>query len=274
MAAPVRLFDAAAPRRGAEALEDLGQGFRRIRLAWALARGDIMHRFRGSLLGPLWMSVTTAVMLGALGFLYAHLLRMEVAEYLPWLAASLILWNLLAQGITEACNCLTAAEGIIRQMPLPHSIQALRGVFRTGLVAAHNLPLILGVFVVFGFNPGWAALLAVPGFLVVAVNLFWLSLLLGMLCARFRDVTQIVAAVLQVAFFVTPVIWQPGMVTWLEPWLPLNPLFCLIEVVRAPLMGGAAGWGAWAGALGFTLLIWALGQAVFTRFRARVAFWV
>ncbi|RVT97537.1 ABC transporter permease [Rhodovarius crocodyli] len=274
MSAPVRLFDAAAPRRRAEAMEDLAQGFLRFRLAWALARGDIMHKFRGSLLGPLWMSVTTAVMLGALGFLYAHLLRMEVAAYLPWLAVSLILWNLLAQGITDACASLTAAEGIIRQMPLPHSTQALRVVLRSGLVAAHNLPLILGVFLVFGFNPGWMALLAAPGLLLAAVNLFWLSLLLGMLCARFRDVTQIVAAVLQLAFFVTPVIWQPSMVAWMQPWLPLNPLFCLIELVREPLMGQAPGWGVLAGAATFTLLIWALGQAVFTRFRARVAFWV
>ncbi|HWT09425.1 MAG TPA: ABC transporter permease, partial [Roseomonas sp.] len=169
---PVHAFDAANPRRRELALEDLAGGFARWRLAWALARGDITHRYRGSILGPLWLTLSTAVMLGALGFLYAKLFRMDVTDYLPWLTVSLIVWNVLSQVVTDATVSLTGAEGVIRQMPLPYSVHALRVVMRNALVAAHNLPLIAVVFAIYGVAPTWYALLAIPAFAMMALGGF------------------------------------------------------------------------------------------------------
>lgn len=270
----IRLYDAAIPRRAARAGDDLRQGLIRWRLAWALARSDVIHRYRGSVLGPIWLTMSTAVMLAALGFLYAKLFQMEIEAYLPWLAVSLIVWNIMAQVSAEACTTLTGAEGIIRQMPLPYSVQALRTVLRNALVAAHNLPLIVVVFLIFGVSPGWGALWAIPGFVLLAVNAFWASLFLGVVCARFRDIPPIVASIVQIAFFVTPVIWKPELVRSWAPYLPLNPFFSLMEIVRGPIMGTAVPPTVWVAALLYTLLLWAVAQAFFTRFRSRIAFWV
>lgn len=271
---PVYEFDAALPRRRARALEDLATGFARWRLAWALARGDITHRYRGSVLGPLWLTISTAVMLAALGILYARLFKMDVAEYLPWLAVSLIVWNMIAAIVTDAGASLTAAEGVIRQMPLPYSVHALRVVFRNAVVAGHNLPLVGVVFAIFGMAPGWVALLALPGLALFAVAGFAASILLGMLCARFRDIPPIVGSVMQLAFFVSPVIWKPSMVGHWEPLLPLNPFFAVMETVRAPLMGSTGGLLVWVMALAWTGLLAAAAWALFVRFRGRIAFWV
>lgn len=273
-AAPMLVFDAAAPRRRERALEDLVQGFRRWRLAWALARGDITHRYRGSVLGPFWLTLSTAIMLGALGLLYARLFQMDLASYLPWLAVSLILWQMIAQVIADACTCLTSAESVIRQLPLPYSLHALRSVMRNAIVAAHNLPLILVVFLIFGFSPGWGALLLLPGLALVLVNAFLVSLLLGMLCARFRDIPPIVGSITQLAFFMSPVLWKPALVGHWQPLLPVNPFFAVMETVRAPLVAEGGGVVVWLAALGYTLLLAALAGAMFTRYRGRIAFWV
>ncbi|MBW8270323.1 ABC transporter permease [Caldovatus aquaticus] len=274
-AIPVRHFDAAAPRRLARALADLGEGARRWRLAAALAWLDLRNRYRGSVLGPLWLTLSTAVMLGALGWLYAALFRMPVGEYLPWLAVSLILWNVIATAVGEACACLTGAEAVIRQLPLPHSVHALRCVMRNALVAAHNLPLIAVVFLIFGVAPGWGALLVLPGLGLIALNAFAAALLLGMLCARFRDIGPIVGSVMQIAFFVTPVIWKPELLDpRLRLLLPLNPFHAVMETVRAPLLeGGGSPW-AWLAALLWTAAHGAVAFAFFARFRGRIAFWV
>lgn len=96
--------DAAHPMRQERAKEDLLLGLSRWRLAWALARSDITHRYRGSVLGPIWLTISTAVMLVSLGFLYAKLFQIDISVYLPWLAVSLILWNMIAQAIGEACT--------------------------------------------------------------------------------------------------------------------------------------------------------------------------
>lgn len=271
---PVRDFDADTPRRRERAIEDLLTGLSRWRLAWALARGDIMHRYRGSVLGPLWLTISTAVMLAALGFLYAQLFRMDVAQYLPWLAVSLIVWNMIAQVVNEAALTLTAVDGVIRQLPLPYSVHALRVVFRNAVVAAHNLPLIAVIFAIFGIAPGWIVLLALPGFLLIGVAAFSASILLGMVCARFRDIPPIVSSVMQLAFFVSPVIWKPEMVGPWQPLLPINPFFAVMETVRAPLMGETGGALVWAMALVWTGLLAAAAWVFFVRFRGRIAFWV
>jgi lipopolysaccharide transport system permease protein len=266
--------DAAHPQREARARQDILEGFKRWRLAWALARTDITHRYRGSVLGPLWVTISTAVMLISLGFLYAKLFQIEVGVYLPWLAVSLIIWGMMSQAVTEACYTITSAESVVRQMPLPYSVHAMRTVFRNAVVAAHNLPLIAVVFVIFGVSPGWGALWAIPGILLLAINVFWGSLLLGMLCARFRDIPPIVGSVMQIAFFVTPVIWKPELIEGAQVFLPLNPFFAVMETMRGPIMGTGASLQIWIAAIVYTALVWAVSQAFFTRFRNRVAFWV
>lgn len=271
---PVHAFDAANPRRRELALEDLAGGFARWRLAWALARGDITHRYRGSILGPLWLTLSTAVMLGALGFLYAKLFRMDVTDYLPWLTVSLIVWNVLSQVVTDATVSLTGAEGVIRQMPLPYSVHALRVVMRNALVAAHNLPLIAVVFAIYGVAPSWTVLLAIPAFAMMAVGGFAAAMFLGMACARFRDIPPIIGSVMQIAFFVSAVIWKPEMVGHWQPFLPLNPVFAVMEAVRAPIMGHTGGIVVWVAAIAWTSIMVAAAWAFFVRFRGRIAFWV
>jgi len=68
-----RVFDAANPERVQRALADLREGILQWRLAAALAWGDIKHRYRGSVLGPFWVTLTTAAMVVALGFFYSHI---------------------------------------------------------------------------------------------------------------------------------------------------------------------------------------------------------
>jgi lipopolysaccharide transport system permease protein len=266
--------DAAVPRHGERAKQDLLGGFRRWRLAWALARTDITLRYRGSVLGPLWVTLSTAVMLVGLGLLYAKLFKIDVTVYMPWLAVSLILWNMISQAVSEATTTITGAEAVVRQMPLPYSVHALRTVFRNAVVAAHNLPLIAAVFLVFGVSPGWGLLWAIPGLVLLMINVFWGSLLLGLLCARFRDIPPIVGSVMQIAFFMTPVIWKPQLVGHWEPWLPINPFFAIMETMRGPIMGTGASLTVWVSAIFYTALVWVVAQAFFTRFRNRVAFWV
>jgi lipopolysaccharide transport system permease protein len=273
-AEPSLSFDAADPRRLARGLADLELGLRRWRLAGALAALDIRNRYRGSVLGPLWMSLSTAVTLLALGLLYSRLFRMDLQDYIPFLVVSLILWNIISQVVNEACSALVASEGIIRQMPLPYTTHALRCLMRNGVVAGHNLPLILLAFVIFWRWPGLEVLWAIPGFLLVLLNAFAAVLFLGMLCARFRDIGPIVQTVMQLAFFISPVIWKPELLGQHQVWLALNPFYDLMEVVRGPLLGAPPSALVWAGALVTTLLSCGISAAFFVRFRGRIAFWV
>ena len=269
------IFDARSPRRVAAALGDLATGLRRWRLSLALAMLDIRNRYRGSVLGPFWLTLSNAAMIGGLGLLYSSLFKMALVDYLPFIAVSLITWNTINAIVTDACASLTSAEGIIRQLPLPFTVHVLRCVWRNAAIAAHSLPIILAVFLVTGAWPGWVALAALPGLVLLGVNACALALFLGMLCARFRDIPPIVGSVMQLAFFLSPVLWKPEL---LEPgrvkWLVLNPFYVVMETMRGPLVEGGASLGVWVSACLYTAAMVGLALAFFIRFRGRIAFWV
>jgi lipopolysaccharide transport system permease protein len=266
--------DATDPRRLERAIGDLRAGFRQWRLALALARLDIRNRYRGSVLGPLWLTLSTAVTIVGVGLVFSGVFGLPLAEYLPFLAVSLLIWNMINLIVQDACGNLTGSEGIIRQMPLPYTIHVLRCLFRNALIAAHNLPLIVVVFAMFGLLPGPEALLSLVGLALIALNAFALALLLGMVCARFRDVPQIVASVMQLAFLLSPIIWKPELLQGRVAWLYANPIYVLLETVRGPLLGAGAPLSIWLTALAYTAACCAAAAAFFVRFRARIAFWV
>ena len=260
--------------RQQQAAEDVGAGLRLWRLALTLGWFDIRLRYRGSVLGPLWLTLSTAVMVAALGLLYSKLFKMELHDYLPFLSVSLVLWNTLGTVVSEACTCFLAADGMIKAMRMPFALYVSRVLVRNLLVFAHNVVVILAVYAYFDVWPGWAVLEAVPGLLIWVIDGFSVCLLLGVLCARFRDIPPIVASLMQIAFFISPVIWKPELLAAGQRWLPFNPFYTLLEIVRGPLLGQDVGLIVWASALAFSLVLAVLGWVAFVRVRGRLAFWV
>jgi lipopolysaccharide transport system permease protein len=256
------------------AMRDVREGLRLLPLAWTLSWLDIRLRYRGSMLGPLWLTLSTGIMVGALGYLYAGIFHVDIHEYLPFLALSLVLWGFVSTVVAEACSAFTESEGIIRAVRMPFFLFALRIMHRNALVLAHNVLVIAVVFIVFKVWPGAYGLLALPGLMLWGIDALAFVLLLGTFCARFRDIPPIVASVMQIAFFVTPVIWRPEQLGSGQSLLWLNPFFDLLEIVRQPLLGMLPGVSIWLGAALYSLLLWGLGWSMFTRARGRIAFWI
>jgi lipopolysaccharide transport system permease protein len=257
------------------AVADILGGMRLWRLAWALGWLDIRLRYRGSLLGPFWLTISTGVMVGALGVLYSTLFKISVQEYLPFLALSQVLWGFLGALVSESCSVFTEAEGVIRSVRMPFFVFSLRALIRNIIAFGHNIVVIVVVFAVFGIWPGAGLAMAVPGLLLWGIDALALTLILGAFCARFRDIHPIVNSVMQIAFFATPVIWKP---TQLGPdsiaKLVLNPFFDLLEIVRGPILGTSVTGMTWLGAVVYSIALCAISWAFFVRARGRVTFWV
>ncbi len=266
--------DTTGTRRQRFALHDVAEGLALWRLALALGWLDIKLKYRGSMLGPFWLTISTAVMIGAMGGIYGTLFHMKLDSYLPFLALSLVLWNALGAVVMDGCNTFLQAETTIRSQRMPFFLHAMRVFLRNVFSFAHNIPVIMAVFAIYSTWPGWAALGCLPGLVLWTIDAFAVCLLLGSFCARFRDIPPIVGSIMQIAFFVTPIVWQPEQLGAKGWWLPLNPFDSLLEVVRAPLLGHMASGHVWWLALLFSLLLCVPSWLLFARVRSRLAYWV
>ena len=256
------------------AVNDVLEGLRLWRLALSLGWLDIRLRYRGSVLGPFWLTISTGVMVGALGFLYSALFHMSLREYLPFLALSQVLWGFLATLVSEACGTFTESEAVIRSFRMPFFLFAIRILVRNVIVLAHNICVIVVVFLCLMIWPGATALMAIAALPLWIVDAIALSLLLGGICARFRDIMPIVNSVMQIAFFMSPVIWKPEQLGAHAVWLPFNPFYDMLEIVRAPLLGQAAPLLVWVAALVYSGILGGLAWLFFLRTRGRIAFWI
>ena len=258
------------------AAEDLIGGLRRTDLWGRLGWLDVKRRYRRTMLGPFWTSISLGIYVVCVGAVGAGLWHQNIEEYLPFLVSGMIAWLLVSTIINESCMLLVSGHSLFRNVRFEYSILAYALVWRNLVVFFHNL--LIYVLVVVVLQPrliGFTELLAVPGILLVAANGVWIALVCGMFCLRFRDVTQIIGSIVQISMFVTPIFWPPDNLSGTRRLLfvETNPLYHMIDLVRAPLLGKLPATSSYLVVLAITVLGWSLTYRVFRHFRKRISYW-
>lgn len=259
-----------------EALDDIQGSFRRYHVATIFGWQDVAQRYRRSRIGAFWLTINMGVMIGALGVIFGTLFRSPLSEFLPFISAGVILWGFLSTTINEGCAGFISADGIIRQVRMPLFTHILRVLWRNGIILAHNLLILPIVLIVTGKYVGLAVFLVIPGFLLVVLNVSWIMLVSAILCTRFRDMTQVVQNLMQVLFYVTPIVWMPSTLPEfnVRVVLEFNPFYHLISLVRAPLLGELPTLINWTVGVALVIAGWSVALIFFGRFRRRIPYWL
>jgi len=256
------------------AVADVADGVALWRLWGRLGWNDILQRYRRSLLGPLWLTASMGIMVLALGVVYARILKMALDDFMPFLCVGLLIWSIISSVLTEAGTLFTGAESYIKQIRLPYSVYVCRFMWSKTIIFAHNFVIYLGIVIYFKLQPGGAVLCAMPGFVLILLNGALTSLYVGMVSARFRDVPQLIASIVQIIFFMTPIMWKPELLGSRSVLMTFNPFYHLVEIVRAPLLGQVPSAENYI-ALGLiSMANFLLAAVLFVRFRARISYWV
>lgn len=258
------------------AATDIAAAVKRRSLVGMLGWQDVHQRYRRSKLGPFWLTISMGFMIGTIGVVFGRLFGRPLSEFLPFLAIGLILWGYISAVINEGCNSFIAAESIIKQLPIPLFVHVLRMVWRNIIIFGHNLVIFPLVLVAMGRPITWAILISPVGFLLLTLNLIWFATILGVLCTRYRDLPQMVSSILLVVFYLTPVIWMPDQISGKTALyiVDSNPLYHLLEIVRAPLLGQMPSLLNWAVTLALLFLGWGFAILFYGRYKRRLAYWL
>ena len=257
-----------------QALLDIASTLERHDLWRSLGWADVRFRYRRTTLGPFWLTISTGIMIFAIGLLYAGLFHQDISAYIPSLAIGIIVWNFFITSITEGCSVFVHAGGYIKAYAIPLPIYVMRLLWRNIIIFLHNALIIVVVWLVFRWELSPVLLLSAVGFAVMLILVIGAVLFFGVLCTRFRDIPQLVASVLQLLFFITPIMWLPGSLSNHHWIVDYNPLFSVIEVIRAPLLNQVPELRQWLIAAGCALVSLLCGTVFYDRFGFRVPYWL
>ena len=259
------------------AWNDVKEGLQNWRIWALLAYQDIKLRYRRSVLGPFWITLSMAITVYSMGYLYSYLFHMNIREYFPYLVAGMLGWSLISTTMTDLIDAFTQADMMIKQIKLPYSLYVQKVVARNFIIFFHNILVIIPILIIFHQSAeiNLSLLMLLPGLFLVYVNAISFGLVLAMIGARYRDVSQMIKSMIQVIFYITPVMWKPGLLPPSKQFIAtLNPFYSFIELIRGPFIGYIPSSSCYIMALVMTLIGMGASYLLFFRSRTRIIYWI
>lgn len=256
-------------------ISDLLESTRSWRLWALLGWVEIRQRYARSKLGPFWLTISMGVMATTLGLLYGVLFGQNLSNYLPMISIGIVMWGLFSGIVNDGCNAFIAGAGYIKQIRSPKYVFILQVTWRNGVIWLHNFIIVLIVLAIFGVKNWVTIWLFIPGIILFVLNAMWMASFVGVVAARFRDFPQIIASLLQVAFYVSPILFHGEMLSKDNRWvIEFNPLSYLIDIVRQPLLGECPSASAWVIAVAMAIFGWGLALLFTGKYAKRIPYWI
>lgn len=256
------------------AFKDFNDAVTARRLWIYMASSDIRLRYRGSTLGPLWITLTMVIFIGALSIVYSRLFHQQINEYIPFLTCGILIWTYISAVITESTETFLASKEFIEGMKMPYFLFIFRMIWRNFLIFLHNFIVYLLVVIFFHVHLNLYTLLAIPGFILVTGILAAMSVIVSLSGTRYRDLPPIIAAMMTVVFFISPVTWQSKMVGEQSLIIQLNPATYLLDLIRSPLLGEPPHLISLYVGLVILIVLWCAAFWFFSRNSKKIPFWL
>ncbi len=243
--------------------------------AWyLLALHDVKGRYRRSIIGPFWITLTSLLFIGGLGLVYSRLLNLDLKEYLPFLACGIIAWTFILTFVNEGASAIINSAHIIKQISMPIMVHVMRVAFRNTLIFLHSWVILIPLLMWYGYLTIYGLLCSMLGIALVVFTLTPLAALLAVACARYRDILPMISSGMQLLFFVTPVMWHPGQLAGLTDVIKYNPFVYLIDVIREPMLNGVFPPGAAVLVFIMGVVLWATALTTLFINRKKIPYWL
>jgi ABC-2 type transport system permease protein len=238
---------------------------------------DIVSKYRRSRLGIVWLLLPPALYVAGIGYFFARLQNTDPLHFIPHLGLGYLIYRLASNVITESCSVLPGHSSFILDGHLRLTDFVLRTMAKALFYLAAALPIIVVVLCMTPDLQWLGVLTALPALLWVLSNLVWLSVCMALLGARFPDVIELTGSIFLFAFILTPILWYadrapPGTVH--GAFMRINPLFHMVEVVRAPILGEPLETSTLVYLGVMTVAGWMLAIWLYRRYSRFVPIWV
>lgn len=234
---------------------------------------DFKLRYQGSVLGYLWAILRPLLMFAILYVVFAKVLRFggDIPHYPVYLLSGIVLWNFFTECTGQGIHAIEQRGELLRKINFPKYIVVVSATATAVINLLINLCVVVVFALINGVAPSLSWLLVVPSVVELYVLALGISLLLGSINVRFKDIGSIWDVLLQAMFYAVPIIYPISMVVEASPLIAkiilLNPIAQVIQDVRHNLITTETitGWdyiGIWWSLASILLVIVILTLAV------------
>lgn len=257
-------------------LDDFLYSIKNWRIAYILGIGEIKKRYIRSRIGQFWLTLSLVIHICALGFLWAFLFKIRVAEYLPYLAFGIVFWNCVSNSLIEGTVLYPNHTGYIKELNLPKMLYINSLLVKHLIMLLHNIPVLIVILFLYVEDFSITrCLLSLLGFIMTIILLYPSVAIFTILGVRFRDVYNIVVSFLQIVFFLTPVMWKTDLIPEkLRSFLIFNPFSILLSLCRDPILNIAVPFDYWLIASAYILFAWMLFVLIFGKYQSKIVYWL
>lgn len=209
-------------------------------LLWALAMRELKARYRASALGFLWTFLNPTLSMLVYVLVFGVLMRNSIANYPYYLFSGLLPWIYFSTSVLGGTTSVSDRRDLLTKVRFPAQVLPATVVLTNLINFLLSVPLLLLLGLAFGVVPSWHVVFALPVLVVQTFFTLAVTYLLAALNVAFRDLQHIVANLMQMAFFLTPVLWDMKSVPALGP-LSQADSQQLVSVVN-PMAAVMAAW--------------------------------
>lgn len=254
--------------------DDLYLGALRWQMWTSLAWEDICQKYRRNMIGPFWISLSNAMTIAAMALIFSQVFNQKINYFLPYIAAGMTIWTFIGAIITESTVVFLNAKPVMFSVKLPLTLHIYRMIYKNIISFFHLIVVYILVAIFFSVNINHYTLYIIPSFCIIVLNGLWFAILFGMLCARYRDLAQIITMLFGIAMYLTPIFWTVDSLGKFKGYLILNPLYCLLAILRDAFLGQAPNIAAYAVSICFAILGFYLTAKYFNKNRNNLVFWL
>ncbi len=214
-------------------------------ILWTMIVKDIKTRYTGSLFGPLWLAFVPLYQIMLYTFIFSFILKVRFEEgagtfsFVVYLLAGLIPWIFFSEATNRGITTFIENAHLIKKIKFPPEICTLSVIGSSAITFGIYMFFYFIMLLVNGsFNIQTLPFFTIP-LLIEVMIIIGLSLGLGSLAVFFRDIVQGLGMVLNLIFFLTPIVYPSGVIPSGLKWVfSINPFYYIVEIYRAILIKG------------------------------------
>lgn len=254
---------------------DIFLALKLFRVWTTLSKFDLIKKYKRSILGPWWITLTTLILILSVAFIYSGIFQMNLDQYILNLSLNFIIWVFIRDCILESCNSLVESKFFLLNEKFNIIVLSLRVIYRNILIFFHNIIIFLVIIFYFNLNFNFFYIL-ISLFSLVLVPFFLLPICisLSIICTRFRDMQMIVNNLMQFLFFVSPVLFTKSALVQYEWLMLINPIALLLLCISEPITLGVIHSEYFQILFFYILVAYSIFTFIYCKYKSKITYWL